>query len=174
MLWTGKAVAEKGELMKKYSWNSGYKPKVKAEVVGKVMEEIQKEGKQITNVELLEKSRPIESPTHSLFEWDDTVAAERYRLHQSQCIINHLRITVITPEKTEVQIKAFVDVGKKGQNNYVGTITALQDEDMREIVLNNIQRELNSFIKRNSAFEELADLLIDAGTRLKKGKVEIV
>lgn len=37
--------------------------------------------------ELLDRARPSRSPLHHLFEWNDSVAAERYRLQQARQII---------------------------------------------------------------------------------------
>ena len=60
---------------KKYSWRAG--KSVSAQVAGEVMEMIEKRDGELTKEAFLEESRPEDSPTHGLFEWDDAVASEK-------------------------------------------------------------------------------------------------
>lgn len=56
--------------------------------------------KKVTPQEILEKARDETSELHKCFEWDDSVAAERYRLQQAG---NVLRMLVFTPKTSEEQ-----------------------------------------------------------------------
>lgn len=89
----------------KYSWRKGYSYKVPAAIVGGVIESLP----EITSEALLEASRAEESPTHALFEWNDSVAAERYRKHQATCVINAVEVTIVENDKA-YQAPAFVNV----------------------------------------------------------------
>lgn len=155
---------------KLYSWAEGWKPNMDANVVGSVVEEIESEHGEVTKEFLLEKSRPEESVTHGLFEWDDSKAAEKYRLEQSKRIINNLRVVYETKEEEKVAVKAFVNVSEvthKSRYRNVGSV--LQEDDSREIYLKRIRNELEAFIERNRHIEELADILIEEAEILKKG-----
>lgn len=50
----------------------------------------------LTPGDVVEAARPAESPLHDQFEWDDTAAAERYRLEQARALIRSVRVLVRT------------------------------------------------------------------------------
>jgi len=56
---------------------------------------------------VVDAARDPESPLHSLFEWDDSRAAERFRLDQARTIIRRVTVTVTTQEET-VTIPVYV------------------------------------------------------------------
>ena len=160
----------------KYSWKSGYKYKTSADVVGKVLTEIEERDGSVTSKSFLEYSRPEDSETHDMFEWDDTIAAEKYRLAQSGRIINQLQIEVVysgdsSPRDVEVEVNrterfkrvsAFVNVAPKtvkGSAVFTNTLSALRDKEKRVQVLKNALAELESFKARYESLEELSGVM---------------
>lgn len=57
-----------------------------------------------------------ESPGHELhdrFEWDDSIAAARYRLTQAAAIIRSVKVTVERgPDKDPIRVRAFVSTSE--------------------------------------------------------------
>ncbi len=152
-----------------YSWGDGWKPSVDANIVGGVVEQIEAENGSVTKEKFLDFSRPIDSPTHNIFEWDDSKAAEKYRLEQSLHTIGNLRVVYTSPSNEEVSVKAFINVSAMRETpSYESIAVALKDEDKRKNILNRIQGELDNFVTRNRHIEELADMLIATGERMKK------
>lgn len=150
-----------------YSWGEGFKPNADANVVGAVYERLEEEGG-VTKERFLDASRPEESPTHNLFEWDDTKAAEAYRLETSKKIIGCLRMTVVGKSNEEIQVRAFVNISPPSEKaEYECIETVMQDENKREVYLTRVKQELDNYIRRNAHIEELADILIEAGMNLK-------
>lgn len=49
--------------------------------------EVLREGGAVGPEQLVERARPNDSPIHHLFEWNDSVAGERYRLEQARLYI---------------------------------------------------------------------------------------
>ena len=80
-----------------YEYKIGMKLPVSAQVAGEVCEELEQRNG-LTPHNLVEVSRPKDAPTHDLFEWDDTVAAEKYREVQARQVI---RLIVKVPEKSK-------------------------------------------------------------------------
>ena len=161
---------------KHYSW-CVKNTSVSADVAGAVMEQLEKEHGCVTKSNFLEASRPEDSPTHKLFEWDDTKAAEKYRLGQSRFYISNLRIVVeeikadekpisVQSFKSEdgkdvpVTTRAFVSVSdtQRGRAEYVNIERALSDEDMRKNVLRNALLELKEFEGKYSRYKELSSI----------------
>ncbi len=179
---------------KKYSWRGGWTPKISAEIVGAVFEEIEERDGEVTSKAFLDASRDEESPTHSLFEWDDTVAAENWRMRQSQGIIGQLQYEIVVEEveseETEVELEiktedeepktrkvpAYVNVnpyGRFGANketttgSYVNLESAMSDEDKRKVVLENVLNELSVYQRKYFMYKELSDIF-DAINAVKK------
>lgn len=136
---------------------------VPAPVVGEMFEDLEREYGAVTDRNFLDASRPEESPTHKLFEWDDEKAAESYRLHQSRCVINAVKVEVIVEENEPPKtVSAVVNISEgvnDGTAKYVNVVAALSDENNRQIVLNRALRELNAFRHKYETLEELADVI---------------
>ena len=171
-----KGEKELSAYVSKYSWKSGYNYKKSADVVGKVLTEIEERDGSVTSKSFLEYSRPEDSETHDMFEWDDTIAAEKYRLAQSGRIINQLQIEVVysgdsSPRDVEVEVNrterfkkvsAFVNVVPKtvkGSAVFTNTLSALRDKEKRVQVLKNALAELESFKARYESLEELSGVM---------------
>ena len=154
----------------KYSYKNGFSFSVPAQIVGETLEKIsQKET--VTAESFLKESRPKESPTHSLFEWDDKIAAEKYRLRQATTIINQIQVEVIVKENknTSVNAPAFVNVIPKATGTkgiFVSFTDAMNNEEMRKTVLKNAISELIAFKNKYNNYQELAGV-IDAINKLK-------
>lgn len=182
---------------KKYSWKDGWRPSVKAEVVGEVFSELEKRDGEVTSKSFLDASRDEDSPTHALFLWNDTEAAERYRLSQSHRVISQLQIEIIVEEsddsvkELEVQIEevpednirmapAFVNVnpvGRFGANknttgSYVNLNTAMSNEDMRKVILENVLNELSVYQRKYFMYKELSEIFEAINSVKKKMGVE--
>lgn len=146
---------------KSYSWRVHHG--VPAEDAGKVMEELMARDGEVTKESFLEASRPEDSPTHGCFEWDDTVAAESYRLHQSQLTILDLKVTISKDGEESLSGPAVVNVSIEKHAAYQDTWKALSVEDSRKVVLRNALNELESFKAKYSALAELAEVFSAIG-----------
>lgn len=154
---------------KKYSYRSGYAYKVPAQTVGKVLESIEEKEGKVTTASFLEYSRPETSETHSMFEWDDKIAGEKYRLRQSAAIIGQIEVEIQyidTPqEASEIQITpvpAFVNVAGKSTRasaTFVNVIAAHEDSALWKQVMQNALCELNSFKRKYARYKEFAKVI---------------
>ena len=174
---------------KKFSWKEGWNPSIKAEIVGGVFEEIERRDGQVTSKSFLDASRNEDSPTHSLFLWNDAEAAEKYRLSQSHRIISQLQVEIVVEEvpaeESEVQIEveeantykapAYLNVNPVGRfgvskntaGSYVNLNTAMSNEDMRQIVIENVLAELSVYQRKYFMYQELEEIF-EAISSVKK------
>lgn len=71
---------------------------------------------------VVDAARPEDSPLHKEFEWDDGVAAEKYRLEQAQQLIRSFRV-VIDDSPKPISVPVFIGVstdrtGSSADNPY--------------------------------------------------------
>ena len=105
----------------------------------------------ITPEEVLEKARKKRSELHKCFEWDDSVAAEKFRLQQARQIIQML---VITPKSEDDEpVRVFQITSEK--NVYQPTRMILQQPDEYEQLLRRAKGELFAIEKRYKMLSEL-------------------
>lgn len=141
---------------KKYSWRVSHN--APAQVVGETLERIESRDGTITREAFLEESRPEDSPTHACFEWDDSVAAEKYRLNQSSAIIRDIKVTISSEDMEPVKATAFVNIMSNPtaqEAQYQSMDVAVSNTDTRRIVLQNA---LDDLIRLRIKYKDLAEL----------------
>lgn len=163
--------------MAEYIWAAGCritKKTAEPQVVGELLDAVQHEhGGRITAKIVVESARPIDSPLHPLFEWDDATAAERYREEQARHVLNSIRIVQprIDPRKPTPLIRAYVnleeDINGEKQRCYVPIARVLTDDDLMRQALQRAADELRAFEERYSEFEAIA-----AAVRMAREKIE--
>lgn len=124
--------------------------KVSAQIAGEELERIYQENGELDPAHVVEESRPENAPLHPCFEWNDAVAAEKYREYQAQSIIQN--VTVETEHlTTDAPIRAFVHV----QNTYMPVDIVLNDAEKAEELLMSALRELKSFQRKYNSLSSL-------------------
>ena len=146
--------------MEKFSWKAGAQFPVKAETAASTIRSLQASLGQdsVTARELLDASRDEKSPLHSCFEWDDSIAAEKYRLWQARHIINSIEVEIVLENRPPVTTRLFLNVEKvmpKKQGEFVGVDVVLTNKDYRDRVLSYALSELRAFQRKYAAYEEL-------------------
>lgn len=105
----------------------------------------------ITPEELLEKARKKRSELHKCFEWDDSVAAEKFRLQQARQII---QLLVITPKyEDDIPVRVFQISSEK--NVYQPTRMIFKDEGEYAQLLKRAKGELFAIQQRYQMLSEL-------------------
>ena len=146
--------------------------RVSADIVGAEMEKIEARDGQVTSKSLLDAGRPEGSALHSLFEWDDSKAAELYRLKQATDVITHIHIVI--EEKPEQPYRAFVNIqessGQTEQGRFINIRSAMENEETRRIVLNAAISEAKRFSQKYASYKELSEIFeaIDRGSERMK------
>lgn len=115
----------------------------------KVADEIGEKG--ITPQEVLEKARDKNSELHKCFEWDNNVAAEKYRLQQARAII--INLVYVAKEKEEQPVRCYQITTEKSV--YQPTKQFLVQKNEYQSLLARAKAELESFKKRYARLAEL-------------------
>lgn len=133
-----------------YQWKDGARISAKAQVAGEMCMRLADQGR-LSAKALLDENRPVDAPLHSEFEWNDTLAAEHYRLQQARHIINCL---MITPEQSK-PVRCFFHIERK-ENTYQAITTILTRKDDTTKLLEMAMMELRAFERKYSVLLELA------------------
>jgi hypothetical protein len=128
----------------------------------KCYEEICEIGDEVKPEQVLAKAKNEDSELHKCFDWNDTSAAEKYRLFQAKQVINHLIVIkrdVEEPEKEPVQFRVMLKNEKSYDSGYKQTIVMVRDEDEYRKMLEQAYAELKAFKKKYACLSELSDIL---------------
>ena len=128
-------------------WKFNNLYKADAEKVSKEIESIQN----ATPSSILEFARNENSELHKCFEWNDSVAAEKYRLQQARAIIVNL---VYSPKTEEEQpVRCFQITTERC--TYQPTKQFLVQENEYQSLLARAKAELESFKRKYATLTEL-------------------
>jgi hypothetical protein len=123
----------------------------------RVAEEITNLGKECTTKDIVNVARNSSSELHKCFEWDDTVAGEKYREIQAQQILRSLVISKQVENKDPVTYRLFVNTGDR-DGKYKPVEVVVKQKDEYEKLLETAKRELQAFKDKYSILVELNDL----------------
>lgn len=147
-----------------YRWREGtrvknLKPYVAAKEINRLSKKLHRG---VRPHDLLESARDPASPLHAAFEWDNTVAAEKWRLSQASCILVSIEIV----EKDDAgkdkfePVRAFVRTQRGEEKpSYQPIAEAMADSVTRAQVLKVAKAEAKSWAQRYKRYEEFANVV---------------
>ena len=123
----------------------------------KVAQEILAIGDDADPHRILNAARNENSELHKCFTWDNTVAAEKWRLHEARQITYHLVIRKNNPEQEKLpQIRYFY---KTDSGGYKPTEMIFHNMDEHQKLLLQAYKELQAFKRKYSCLQELSEIL---------------
>jgi hypothetical protein len=98
---------------------------------------------------------------HSCFTWDDTEAAQQWRLHQARMIIRVV-VNVISTEDDEKEYRMFVSLRADRQAGigYRPLISILGDEELKVQMLEEAHEEMQLFKEKYKDLKELTEVFV--------------
>lgn len=140
-----------------------------ANEVGKHIDFLREQCKgELTPKDVLDDAKNPNSPLHSFFEWDDSDAAEQYRLQQARGLIRAVVAVYVDDEKPATRIRAFVHVPEREAPHYRSASDAMSLTRTRELVLQRAWRELQAWRKRYADLKELSTMFEAVDETAKK------
>jgi hypothetical protein len=147
-----------------YQWKSGAQVPVPADIAAREIERVRlKHGGFYKPEHLVDASRPVKAPLHNAFEWDDRIAAERYRIQQAgyltRCIVR------IDPDEPELPpVRAYVsilheDADEKRTPFYTSIDNAMSRDDLRHQLLANALADIAIFERKYESLEAVAGII---------------
>ena len=124
----------------------------------KVCEELREIGDEFTPQDIVDAAEDENTELHKCFEWDDTRAAEKYRLHQAVILTSQL---IFKKEVVEDKSPAPVRVFNKtdGGGGYKIPERTFKVQEEYEALLQRALAELHAFKVKYAALKELDYIL---------------
>lgn len=121
---------------------------------------------------VVEAAKPKDSPLHDKFEWNNSTAAEKFRLVQAAALIRRIKVTIEAQPQRTINVRAFVNVDKLisptdnddeievvASSVYVTVQEALTSTKYRAQLLTDCARDIAAFRSKYAALEEAAGIL---------------
>lgn len=136
-----------------YQWKIPVAP-VSAQTAGEELERLYRKHGKLDPADVVEESRDASAPLHGCFEWNDAIAAEKYRVHQAGDII---RALVISEDKEEESrdTRAFVHV----RSDYHPISVVIDDAAMLAELLASAEKEMTAFQRKYETLQELSPVM---------------
>lgn len=113
----------------------------------------------ITPASIVEKARDESTELHQVFEWDDTIAAQKHREQQARVMLSNLVVVRKEADKKEATpVRLFVNVTKR-TNTYTPIQVVVADPDKYESMLRRAKLELIAFTKKYESLAEFKELI---------------
>lgn len=125
---------------------------VSAQTAGEELYRIYTDKGQLKPADVVDKSRPESAPLHPCFEWDDEVAAEKYREVQAGTLIRSITVVHETPTHEPVEVRAFV----KPLETYAPIEVVINSEEQMSALLRSALAELKAFEKKYATLKQLS------------------
>ena len=114
--------------------------------------------------DVVRAAKPVNSPLHTYFDWEDGLAAWKWRLEQARRLIR-VYITVIEADGPK-ESRAYVSLSsdRQGDGGYRAIVDVLENEEMREQLLADALGDLRRLKTKYASLQELASVFaaIDA------------
>jgi len=110
--------------------------------------------------DVISAAKPRNSPLHGEFEWDDTVAAERWRMEQARHLIR-VFVNVIEEGHSETRVYVALSSDRSGGGGYRATVNVLSNKGLREVMLSDALEDMRRFRTKYLALKELASVFAE-------------
>jgi hypothetical protein len=138
--------------IREYKWKNSPHADIDANVVGTFLaKEAAKRGKRRLKVdEIMELARPKRSPIHKAFDWDESVAARKWNLHQARNLTNNLVCVVIQEVGARPEtVQAFVSLSPIDNGRaYYDTVAVMSDREVLTHQIEQATKELCNLLAR--------------------------
>lgn len=129
-----------------------------AETIGPVLDELASaHGGVLVADRILEAARHPESPLHRFFEWNDSVAAERWRIEQARYLARSIKV-VISDGDSGQEVRMLHVVVKDGERGYVPIETIVEDTALLDQLVADAKREQEIWFHRHQQLRKVSHL----------------
>lgn len=144
----------------KYSFRPGFRVKGKADIVGRELERVRQKNGGLTANGVVAAARSRANYLHRYFTWDDTKAAEEWRLEQARTLIRSVVVQQMGVESDSLTnpVRVYAAIGGK-RERYFPMADIVRDPIRMADLLEQAREELRWFREKYAALKELAAVM---------------
>ena len=120
-----------------------------------VANEIAAIGDNVTPQQIVDRAKDEDSELHKCFTWDDTIAAQKWRLEEARKVVQLLVIDRSQETETEPPVRVFFKIGNTHDEGYKQTVNILRNNDEYAALLKQALAELEAFQRKYRTLSEL-------------------
>ena len=126
-----------------FQYRKGFNYPVPANEGAEELDRIKRKHGTLTPGKVVTESEPEDAPLHSVFTWDDPVAAHRYREFEARSYIRSVQVVHEGPSGTEVREPVYYNVRIEGQRaGRYETLDVLQDDpELFDAAMSQLRRK---------------------------------
>ncbi len=140
-----------------YEKRPGFQIKGDVQVIGEHIADLTGSKGELSPEEVVDDARSPSSPIHNEFEWNDSKAADKYRLEQARYLLRSYTVTWVE-QQVEMTTVAMVSIEEDTEATYRSTRKVLSNKELREKWKDQALRELRSWRAKYAHVKELADI----------------
>ena len=145
-----------------YKWAQNYHSSADPAKVAAELEEIRRRSAGVIVTEVvLEEARNETTELHLCFEWQDDLAAEKFRMIQARTVVNSLRVVMEDASDNQEPARIYINVPSSDAthtNHYVLRQEAVCREETRGFVIARAVQELQNWTQKYGDLEEFAEI----------------
>jgi len=142
---------------KNYAWKiPGFAKNIDIDLAIQEMERIEALYGSLTPQNILDASRPQNALFNSLFQWDDTIAAEHYRLQQARTILNNIEVSIISDGQPK-QISVYEVIKQPSIPSIYKSINSMDLNDI-DFIKTRTLKELTILKDKLSVYKEFSKI----------------
>jgi hypothetical protein len=109
---------------------------------------------------VVKAAKPKRSPIHHRFDWDDTTAADSWRLEQARKLIVSVRVEITTPEQHTFVVHGYTSLSADRQNGggFRWTPKVLTTAEQRQDMVHTALAEFRVLKIKYAHLKELAGI----------------
>lgn len=109
---------------------------------------------------LVEQARDPNSPIHHLFEWNDSDAADKYRIHQARQYISHVRIRFVGEQRAPAYVNVRITMADGShERGYAPLMHVMNNEELKQQALGRALQDLRTWETKYKNLEEISKIV---------------
>ena len=129
------------------------------------LQKIHKKFGGITPARVVSEAKRKRHPLHKFFDWEDTEAAKRWRLHQANNLISRVQI-VVSPQDSRT-VNAFVSIKNDNTRKFVAMAEAMNDNKLVLQIFKQLEARIDTLQDQLLALNLLKGVSKTAITKAK-------
>ena len=139
------------------TWGT-FKFKADAQKCADEIMEICEELESATPQQILEKARDSNTELHKCFTWDDTEAAEKWRISEARAVVRNLKIIEQKPDKQPEPTTIRVFYKTDNESGYKPTKLILKKTDEYKSLVERCRSELLAIKQKSNSISEYEEI----------------